>query len=198
MAIVGSTWSAALFGALNSMGFTGSRLMEFTDAVGNGSQAHVVGKTFATVDVGTIPGAGVGVGTGVVSINDPLVSTTIFSTALGTFGQFGNRLQDTCDAIAATLVGQMANADLNSTHSPVFAGSGTIVPGSIPVVGPAWGAAIQAAAPAFIGSQWGNYANAIGVGCAAGFATATGTVTISGSPAGTPSGGGGSGSGVIS
>lgn len=185
--ISGMTWSMALYSSLSGQGFNGANLMDFCDAVGNGSALHVVGKTFATVDSGP-PGGGTGSGSGITGIPEPVVAASIFSTATGAFGQSGAALQDFCDAVAQALVSQMATATLNSSHS-VSGGTGTIVPGSITVVGPLWGLAIAAAAPGFAGSQWSNFANAIGVGCANGMNVAGGTVTIS-------AGGGGSG-GVI-
>ena len=198
MSLVAPTWSAALFADLAGKGFVGSRLMDFTDAVANGSVIHVVGKSFTTTDVGTVPGAGTGSGTGITSILEAIVASTIFSTSSGSFGSFGSRLQDVADSVATILVAQMLTATLTSVHAPVFAGVGTVDAGSIPVVGPVWGLAIKDAAPTFLGTEWPNFSNAIGVGCAAGFAAATGSVTIVGSPSGSPSGGGGVGSGTIS
>ena len=198
---MGSAWSSDLFGLLSGQGFIGSRLMDFTDAVGNGSETHVVGKPFTTMDVGSVAGSGAGVGTGIVGIDPSLTSTTIFSQALGLFGQSGSRLQDLCDALGQNLVNQMATAQLTSTHSPVFAGVGTVDVGSIGVVGPAWGTAMQTEGDGsgFIGSQWPNLALAIGVGFFTGVSSGgTGTVTISGSPSGTPSGGAGTGAGTLS
>lgn len=205
MAIVGAAWSADLFGKLSAIGFIGSRLMDFTDAVGNGSQTHIVGKSFTTTDTGSVPGVGTGTGVGIVGIDPMLVSTTIFATALGLFGQFGARLQDCCDALGQNIVDQMALADLASNHTPVFAGAGVVDVGSIPVVDAGWGGDIETEGDGsgFIGSQWPNFALAIGTGFAAGvIAGGTGNVTISGSFGGSvppgPVPGAGTGSGTIS
>jgi hypothetical protein len=197
--ISGSAWSSDLYGRLSGIGFLGSRLHDFTDAIGNGSQLHVVGKAFATSDVGTIAGAGVGSGTGISGVDPSLVSSTIYATAIGLFGQFGSRLQDLCDALGQNVVAQMLTAQLDSTHTPVFAGVGTIVVNSITVVGPAWASSIEGAAPGFIGNKWPDLAQAIGQGFFTGvFSGGTGTVTITGSPSGIPSPGAGSGVGTIS
>ncbi len=192
------TWSSALFSDLSGKGFAGSRLMDFTDAVANGSVLHIVGKSFDTTDVGTVPGDGIGTGTGITGIISATVASAIFTTASGSFGSFGTRLQDVADSVADILVAQMLTALLTSAHNPVFDGTGTVDIGSIAVVGSAWGSAIQTAAPTFLGSEWPNFSNAIGVGCAAGFATATGLVTITGSPSGAPVPGNGTGTGTLS
>lgn len=201
MALSGSGWSAALYASLSGKGFVGSRLMDFTDAVGIGSVNHVVGKPFATTDTGTVPGNGVGSGTGVTGLSSAAISSAVFSLAVGFFGQAGSRLQDICDSIGDTCVAQMALATLTSTHTPVFAGTGVINVGSIGVVPSGWSGSVnsEGAGNGFIGSQWPNFATAIGQGQASQvLATGTGTVTITGSPTSpTPVPGSGSGSGVI-
>lgn len=196
MPLVSAAWSTQLYGILQGMGFMGSKLLDFTDAVAQGSVGHVVGKAFVTVDTGTVPGTGAGVGVGLSGFSP--ISSAIYAFAVASFGQAGSKLQDLCDAIGQAHNAQLALAALVSTHSPVFVGSGTVVPGSIPVVGTGWGSQVQAAAPGFVGSQWANFAQAIGKGCAAGYPTATGTVVISGSPSGVPVPGAGSGAGTIS
>lgn len=196
--LIDTAWSAELVASFAALGFVGSALMDFTDAVAGGSVDHVVGQPFATTDAGSVSGGGVGAGVGIVGISDSLVSSSIFADSVASFGQAGSRLQDMCDAIGSALVSQMGLATLSSTHAPVFAGSGMVTPGSIPVVGPAWGSAIEGAAPSFMGSEWGNFASAIGNGCASAFTTATGVVAIAGSPSGDVSGGAGVGSGTIS
>lgn len=201
--IVGATWSATLAGLLSGIGFIGTRLMDFTDAVGNGAESHVVGKPFTTTDTGQVPGIGVGTGTGVVGMNSAAMSAGIFSQAVGFFGQSGSRLMDLCDQIAAANLTEMAKALLSSNHTPVFSGAGVVDVGSVGVVGPDWGNAIESAAPSFIGSQWGNFAQALGGGQANEIlASGTGNVAISGTFTGsTPPGpvpGAGTGSGTIS
>lgn len=196
--ISGASWSATLLASLSGKGFVGSRLSDFTDAVGNGGQAHVVGKVFTTTDVGTIPGTGVGIGIGIVGMIAATISTLIFAAASGLFGQFGSRLMDVTDSIADACLSEMALATLTSTHAPVFAGTGTVDVGSIPVVAAGWGSAIDAAAPSFLGTQWPNFAQACGEQATNVLATGTGSVAISGSPSGPTIPGGGVGVGVIS
>jgi len=196
--ISGSSWSTFLFASLQSKGFVGSRLMDFTDAVGNGGQSHVVGKAFTTTDTGTIPGTGSGTGTGITGLIAATISSLIFAASSAIFGQFGSRLMDVTDSVGDAAVAELALALLTSTHSPVFAGSGVVDIGSIPVVAAAWGSAIQAAAPSFLGGQWPNFAQALGEQATHVLANGTGSVTITGSPTGAPVPGVGTGSGTIS
>lgn len=202
MPIIGAAWASDLMGRLSSSGFNGSKLSEVTTAVGNGSMMAVVGKPFTTMDVGTVPGVGAGTGVGVMGLSASTISSEIFSTCVSTFGQSGDKLQDFCDAMAASCVAQMALATLVTVDTPVFAGVGTIVTGSIGVDPSSWGSAIAGlgSASGLIGSQWMNWANAIGKGHADGVKnTGTGMVTIVGSPTSpTPVPGAGTGTGTIS
>lgn len=198
MPVLAPVWSADLFGRLQADNFLGSELMSFTDAVGNGSQLEVVGAPFTTTDVGSTPGAGTGVGVGITGIDPSLAASTIFSTALSLFGQSGSRLLDLANHMGDTLEAQMLLADLASTHAPVFLGTGTVDIGSIGVADASWASSIESAAPGFIGSEWPNFALAIGTGYAtAVLAGGTGTVVISGA-GGIPVPGAGTGVGIIS
>jgi hypothetical protein len=192
-------WASTLQGILSGKECSGPSLPDLCKAIGTGSVMHLAGKTFQTIDVGTTVGAGVGTGAGLSGVVPDTVAMTIASTAKGLFKTDGGpKLQDICDAIAQCLVQQLATITLTSAHAPVFVGAGTVVPGSIPVVGEAWGSAI-AGACSFNGPQWPNFAKAIGMGCAAGLATATGAVVILGSPAiPVPVPGAGAGTGALS
>ena len=205
--IIGAAWSTALFGLLAAKNFIGSRLMDLTDAVGLGSETHVVGKPFATVDTGLIPGAGPspGTGVGVIGLIGAQASSSCFARCVQAFGQAGEFLQDFCDSLGDALVSQMALATLTSQHTPVFSGSGVITPGSIGVVGVDWGASIETEGVGlqFQGQFWGDFADAMGQGMADEvLALGTGNVTISGSFGGsTPPGplpGAGAGTGNLS
>lgn len=201
MPIIGSAWSTELYGELTANGFIGSELTNFTDAIGIGSANHVVGQTFTTTDIGSIPGSGAGVGVGITGVDPVYISDQIFSYSVASFGQSGSKLKDVCDALGNTCKNQMELATLTSTHSPVFTGVGNIDIGSISVVGLDWGSEIesQGSGSGFIGTKWPDWAEAIGVGQAEGvILDGTGVVNISGSPSGTPSPGGGTGTGVIS
>jgi len=196
--ISGSNWSSTLQASLAGKGFVGSRLSDFTDAVGNGGFIHVTGKPFATTDTGTIPGNGVGVGAGVTGLIGATISTLIFALATGFFGQSGSKLLDVTDSVGDAAVTELALAQLNSTHTPVFSGAGIVDVGSIAVVPSGWGTAIDAAAPSFLGSEWTNFADAVGQGQGTHvLAAGTGAVVITGSPTGPTVPGAGTGVGVV-
>lgn len=202
MPIVGAAGSGNMAGTLGGAGFTGPDLMNLTDACGNGTESHLVGKFFATIDTGLIPGIGMGTGTGLMGIVGAMISATAFAMAAGSFGQSGPNLMDLTDAFGDMVVFMASQATLMSNHTPVFQGAGIVTPGSIPVVGSGWGSDIEGQAGSFSGGNWPDLASALGAGGAAGFATATGNVTISGTFTGpTPPGplpGAGSGMGTIS
>lgn len=200
MALDGSRWSGTLFAALQAKGFMGSRLQDFTDAVGKGSVTHVVGKSFTTLDVGTVPGNGVGTGVGIIGFAPSQISSLIFSFCQGA-GFTGSRLRDVCDAVGQAASVEMALASLSSIDAPVFLGVGNIVPGSIGVDGGGWGSSIQSVGSGenFIGSKWPDFAQALGKGQALPVqSTGTGILAITGSPSGVPVPGTGNGSGTIS
>lgn len=200
MAMSGSNFSStmqALF--LSLVGTIGSSTPDLTDAVGQGGiDDSLIGGTFATVDVGTVPGAGVGIGTGLTNVTDSGVSSLIFTELAAAFGGGGSNLPDLCDAAGGAFAAEVALATLSSTHSPVFSGTGTIVGGVIPVA--PQGPAIEVAgiANGMLGSHWGDTANAIGDAFTTALLSASGEVTISGSSSGETSGGGGTGTGTVS
>lgn len=199
MPFVGARMSNIFSSLLAGRGFRGPRLRDFTDACGLGSQKTIVGKTFNTVDVGSVPGTGVGTGTGLFNIPLSVVANGIISVCAG-FGFRGPLLPAIAQDYASSLVNESGKTTLSSTHSPVFLGTGTVVPGSIPVVDVEWGNNIFSIAQSrgFIGPRWSQFAFALGVGSVRGYKTATGTVAIVGSPSGIPVGGGGTGVGVLS
>jgi hypothetical protein len=199
--ISGSAWGNDLYGRLVGMGFLGSALPKFTTAVGDGCALEVIGKSFTTVDVGTVPGAGIGTGTGITGLNAATMSNEIFAMCVSLFGQEGTKLKDTCDAIAATCVAQLGNATLMSVDAPVVLGVGTITVGSITVDPSSWSSLIttQGDAAGFLGAQWPTWAMAIGSGQSQEvLAAGTGTLVIAGPTPGSPAPGGGAGTGTIS
>ena len=198
--ISSSAWSSDLFGRLSSLGFNGTELDTFASAVGIGSAESVIGKSFVTVDVGTISGSGTGLGTGITGLSPGMIASNIFGLASSQFGQAGIHLMDFCTAIAESCVAQLALATLMSVDAPVFTGVGTITPGSITVVPMAWGSLVQSSAPTFVGTEWPAFANAIGQGQALEvIAAGTGTLVITPVPIPAPTGPGtGAGAGTIS
>jgi hypothetical protein len=186
-----------------NVGSEGSQMQNFCDSVANGSINHILGKAFTTTDTGMITGAGAGMGTGITGLVKADVSDLIYNEAESLFGQAGPKLREFCDGLAEALIDELGQATLTSSHTPVFTGSGQVDVGSIAVDPTTWGAMIYAEGlgKQMLGSQWQNFANAIGKGFADSVLNAgTGTVTISGSPVTPPppTPGAGVGSGSIS
>lgn len=202
MALIATTWRDSLYGSLVGKGFDGDSLLDLCSAIASGSVFHVVGKSFATVDAGSVPGTGAGTGIGVTGLLVANLASAIYAEAVSRFGQAGDSLQDLCDSIADVCVEQLGLATLVSSHSPVFAGSGTVTVGSIPVVGSGWSSAIdsEGAGVGFEGVSWPDMAASIGISQADEVtARGTGTVAITGSATGGPVvPGTGAGTGVIS
>ena len=180
---------------LISSGFVGERLDDFCLMIGQGSVASLVGLSFQTIDTGLTPGAGVGTGTGILGVLEPIVFANIMSNMSSYSGE---KLSIVVNAISHGLVTELSNATLTSTHTPVHTGTGIIVLGSIMPIGSVWGNNIflQGTSLGFTGEELYNFSHAIGSGCAMSFTTATGQVTIGGSGGNVP--GSGTGVGVIS
>jgi hypothetical protein len=198
MALSGAALGALIDSNLAAAGAIGSNRTVFSNAVGNGIVNHIVGKSFTTTDVGTIPGTGAGIGTGITGLAD----ANMTSLALSTMSSTGSNAFNLMDAIMRAVVTHLSSsATLTSTHSPVFAGSGIVDVGSIPVVIAGMQGTILAElnSAGAIGVNRSNLSLAIATGVVTEILSAgTGTVTITGSPSGIPVGGGGVGAGVIS
>ena len=193
-----SHMAQTLYGLRSARGNTGSKLQDFCDAVAAGIVQSVQGKPFQTVDTGSVPGTGAGSGVGVI-LASGLVSSALFSASTAAFGGSGPELIGLCDDIESALISEMALSTLTSSHAPVFVGTGTITPGSIPVtaVEVSGNVSSQGAAKGLLGAQFPAFANAIGTGVQAPFPSAGGSVTITGTPTGTPAPGAGVGQGTI-
>jgi len=199
--ILGTAWSSALFGDISGKGLGGANLIDFTDAVGLGSQTHAVGKSFTTTDAGTVPGTGAGIGVGITGLVGATISSLVFGLAVVFFGQAGANLIDITDSIGDICAAQMALADLLSTHGPVFVGTGIVDVGSVGVIPAGWGTDIdsQGAILGLVGASWPDLANAIGQGQGTHvIAAGSGSVVITGSPSGAPVPGVGVGAGTMS
>lgn len=206
MALSGPGLSSELQAALSGIGWNGTKLTEFCDAIGNGIVLYTAGTlTFTTSDVGTVPGSGTGSGTGITGMSDASMSSVMFTTGQGFWSSLQNNgpgveWSKFCDAVSQTVVAHFAaNATLTSTHSPVFAGSGTVVSYAGLAV-PAMKSSMVAQAPApWASARFPELAEAVATGVITeiqGHSPAD-SVVISGSPSGTPAGGSGSGSGVV-
>jgi hypothetical protein len=184
MPMVPSRMSAAIQSSLASKGNSGSNLSTFCSALGNGSVRSLVGKTFNTIDTGTTPGSGVGTGIGIQGVSASAISKACQAYYLMEFGTMGPLFPDIADAYSQALEAELLSATLTSSHSPVFAGSGVIQPGSLKVSASEWSSSIQTAAPTLLGSDWPRFCEVLGKGSSFAMTAATGQVTISG--AGTP------------
>jgi hypothetical protein len=199
MPMLGPHMGGEIVAALASAGFVGPDMLNFANAVGNGSVQSMVTKQFQTDDTGTTPGTGVGTGTGLVGVIGSLISQAIYGGLISKFGQPGPNLLDVCKAIGDALEKETKLASLTSQHSPVFAGNGVVKAGSIMVSGSEWGSNIKTfgVLAAFLGDRWPDFAEVVGTECAKVVKNATGQVLITG--VGTPptAPGIGTGSGMI-
>ena len=180
MSLSSSSWASTLEALMRSVGLIGPDVQKFTGAVGEGSIKTLVGKSFASADVGS--GSG-GTGTGVGLIIPPLIATPlIISISTSSFGGAGYALPLIALALDLSMVTESLKASLES-EAGVGSGAGTILPGTIPVTGAEWGPNITAAGVSrgFTGPNWPGFANAIGTGLATSYKLATGVLVIAGS-----------------
>jgi hypothetical protein len=198
--MLGAHMTGTIIGTMTAAGLIGTSVPSFAMAIGDGSITPIIGAAFTTTDIGTVPGAGVGTGLGLTGPVDSLISQAIFAGLVSKFGSAGDSLLDITDSVAGAFVAELALATLTSTHTPVFAGSGTIVVGSISVPASAIADMIEAngVANGFLGDSWPDIAEVVGQEFSSGLALATGSVVIAGAPTGTPAPGAGTGSGSIS
>jgi len=197
MSLSAGTLGGLIAANLTGFGAIGANKMVFSNAVAAGIVMSIVGKSFSTIDIGTIPGSGIGSGTGLTG----LIGASMASIAVGALPTTGVNASPLMQAIMNAVVTHLgSNTTLTSNHTPVFAGSGIVVIGSIPVTIPGMAGNIdsQLSSAGAAGSNKTILSTAIATGVVSGILLATGTVTISGSPSGTPVPGAGSGSGVIS
>lgn len=197
MPFIGASLSTTMVGLLAGKGFVGPDVKKLTDACGLGSQLSIVGKTFSTIDTGTIPGTGVGTGVGLI-IQAPLVTAAYVGQAAGA-GFVGPNVMDVGDAFGQALQITAAQATLISMHTTVFVGTGIVVPGSVGTVESEWGSNIfsQGTSLGLLGQDFQKLGNALAAGGAAAMALAIGTVVIAGAPTGIPVPGAGTGTGNI-
>lgn len=206
MALSGSGLSSEIKTALQGIGWSGTQLTVFSDAIGQGIVLATSGVlSFNTSDSGTIPGDGIGAGVGIIGMSDSSMSSVMYSTGQGFWSSFQNNgpgveWQNFCDVVSEAIVLHFTtNATLTSTHNPVFAGTGTVVSYSGLAI-PDMTSAIVAQAPAsWASARFPELAEAVATGVITeilGHAPAD-FVVISGSPSGAPVPGAGSGTGVV-
>lgn len=198
MALSPSVLASLIQANLAGYGANGSNLGVFCTAVATGIVMSVVGKTFTTIDVGTVPGVGTGTGIGITGLSSSIMK----STALGLMSSQGENAPNLMQAITDAVVAHLSTAaTLSSVHTPVFLGTGTIVPGSIAVIPAEMSSNIdsQLQANGAQGENRTQLATAIGTGVAMNILSlGSGIVVITGSPTGIPVPGAGSGTGTIS
>lgn len=200
MALSAATLGSLIDTNLQGEGANGSNRTVFANAVAAGIVMSIVGKAFATADVGLVPGIGVGSGTGVIGLSAPTMTTT----AVNALPSTGVNAEPMMRAIMMATVTHLADATLTSSHTPVFLGSGTIVIGSIPVMISEMSSNIdvQLLSAGANGSNRTILSTAIATGIVNEIiAAGTGTVTIAGTFTGSvppgPVPGAGAGTGVI-
>lgn len=184
-------------GKLKKYGNGGSNRKKFCIAVATGIVMSIVGKPFATQDIGAVAGAGQGNGMGIKGLQYDAMT----SLALQTMPTRGENAKKLMDAIMeATKEHLEAKATLKSVHAPVFVGTGKVVAGSILVLIPEMAKNIddQLMAGGAEGTNRMPLSLAVSTGvCTEIIKNGTGQVIIIGSPAGIPAPGGGVGVGVI-
>lgn len=158
--------------------YNGSMLPVFATAVATGVINTSIALT-GIISSGTNVGSSTGVG---IMFSGTNVASDIKTAAVSLFGSEGPALKDFCDAMGAATQTHFAIADLASDTNgtslfPSFSGAISTMT-----------AAIVAAAPQFVGSQWPNFAKAIATGICQEIG-ANGTGTLSGA-VGTGTGGG--------
>ena len=177
----------------------GGNRTKFCNALAVGIVKSIKGKAFATVDVGLVPSAPAGIGTGIGVVG--LQSDHMVQMAMAVMPTTGVHAEKTFKAIMDATVTHLLTAALNSTHVPVFVGTGTVVVGSIPVTIEEMASNIDQALKD-AGANGGNrtiYCKALSTGIVNEILqTGTGQVVIVGPGSPIPSTGTGAGVGVIS
>ncbi|MDD5649580.1 MAG: hypothetical protein PHF86_04070 [Candidatus Nanoarchaeia archaeon] len=147
----------------SAVGFTGSKLPQLANAIGNGVANYLLASAFYQgVSVGV--GTGAGVGTGFVQgIVGPVTATNIMGmmTAVGFTGSKALQLSNAIGNAFASFIA-MGIVNSSSVGMAVGTGTGKIVG----IAGPAMGSSIMGmfTAVGFTGSKAPQLANAIGNG----------------------------------
>jgi hypothetical protein len=184
---------------LIAVGAQGSNMIKFCTAVATGIINAVKGKSFQTLDVGTVPGVGMGTGTGILGLmpNDMAqIGLAMAPTMAGS-----NAMPMMLAVMQATQLYFAMAASLSSTDTPVFLGSGTMITGSLMVSMDDMTSKLKSAFTdqGAKGKNMPIVCMAISAGVTFGLLTmATGALVIVGTPTGTPVPGGGSGMGKVS
>lgn len=197
MALSSSALASLILSNMQAQGAKGKNLQKFCTAVATGIVESIAGQTFTTMDVGTITGAGTGIGAGITGLS----ASSMESTAISNMSSTGKNAMPMMQAIMTAVVSHLGSAtSLSTIDTPVFLGTGTVVVGSISVSASMMGSNIdsQLQQSGAMGKNRTNLADAIAAGvCSSILSSGTGTVVITG--AGVPTGAGsGVGTGTIS
>jgi hypothetical protein len=186
----------------SNMNANGKNAGKFANEIAAGIAMSIIGQSFKTIDIGAVPGVGAGTGVGITGMDSDAMTqktlTVMKSQLKDQTRPLGSNAKRTADAIMQATVQHLgSSAMLTSVDTPVFAGAGQIVVGSITVSESEMAQNIYNSISGK-GNHRMDYATAIAAGVTLGVMMATGTLQIAGSPASTPSPGSGSGQGVVS
>jgi hypothetical protein len=162
MPIVGPVFQGILMTQFTAQGFTGSKLIQLSSAIGNGVANYLLASAiYQGTAVGIGVGAGVGTGT-VQGIIGPVTSTNIM-TMMTAVGFTGAKTFQMATAIGNGFSAFIATGIVTSASAGVAAGTGI---GKLIVVGPAMAASILTmfTAVGFAGAKTPLLASAIGNG----------------------------------
>lgn len=206
MALSGPGLASEIETALQGITWNGVQLNAFSQAIGLGVVTPVSGLlTFTTTDNGTVPGSGTGTGSGITGLDVTNIADLMFDTGQTFWAPSQNNGPGVqwrlfCDTVSQTIVDHFANnAELTSTHSPVFVGTGdvTAYAGVLPPVMAA--SIVSFAPPTWAAARFPELAQAVALGVMTEILTHSpaDSVTIVGSPSGTPVPGAGTGTGIV-
>ena len=130
MALSASTLGNLILTNMHAFGAKGKNLPAFCNAVGTGIVMSIVGKSFVTIDTGTVPGHGTGIGTGIMGPQ----SSVMEEIALSLMPTRGINAPKLMNAIMNATSSHLLDASLITVDTPVFQGSGIVTVGSITVV----------------------------------------------------------------
>jgi hypothetical protein len=204
VALVGPDLSDKIKAALTP--WNGVQIDPFCQALGNGLVLATSGQlSFTTKDSGAVPGAGAGTGKGIKGLDSAKMSKVIFDTGQGFWSAFqrdgaGVEWKGFCDKLSKAITEYLkAEADLVSTHAPVFAGSGQVLKYFGLVPDGVSGIIVAQGPPGWAAARFPELALAVATGYVTEITghTPSDFVAIAGSPAAPPASGSGAGAGKV-
>jgi len=179
MPLSGPILGNLIFLEMSGQGFTGSKMLQLSSAIGLGTINNIQATNFyqgTSTGIGTGAGVGTGFVTGIVG---PVVGSLIYAEMLGQ-GLTGSKSLQLANSIGNAFSSHISSGIVNSTSSPVCSGTGI---GKLQgIVGQAIGMSIFSMMGAFTltGSKSLNLALSIGAGIANAFSGAIVTTVITG------------------